>query len=204
MVRLVDEIFQVTGLPMVIDHGPDPAALAASMAAAGLPPVVGVKFSSWNDADWDRLLPVIRGQGHMISGKGDAVAHRYFARGATSFTSSVVNLAPLVVKELERLLTSGDLGQAERLTRDLLLPFEQARAASAQPPVAVLKGALAVADLVGGPCRNDGQRNLGEEERDRLVSVVRTLRGHRVTSSERSVTGRHVDAGCSTNRSSPP
>lgn len=119
---------------------------------AGLPSVVGVKMGVPDPERFGRLVEAAPDLA-WVCGVAEAWAVPFFQRGAIGFTSGVANLVPDRSLAVFDALGAGDVARAiDQVER--LRPIEDLRARhDGANNVAVIKGAMDLVGLSGGPLR---------------------------------------------------
>jgi 5-dehydro-4-deoxyglucarate dehydratase len=170
------QIAQATGLG-VLPYARDAALLSPNVVArlAEVPNIVAFK-----DGQGDiRLFTRIRNHveslapGRLVwmAGVGDDAVDAYFAAGAEGFTSSIANFMPAVALELYEAASSGDFARVRRLIAERVLAFYNLRIRRRGYEVAVVKAAMDLAGLRGGPVRPP-LVDLSADERELLRGLM--------------------------------
>jgi dihydrodipicolinate synthase/N-acetylneuraminate lyase len=147
---LVSAVTSATALGVVLDHGAVPSSPDATRQAAGLPRLLGIKYSGTDAFEWEALRSSCDDLTNLVwlSGAGDCLAPQYIALGANAFTSSMANVAPRLVRRLSDCLSKGDTrGAHAAVQRMAPLAALRARRGGGHS-LALLKAAMA---LQGSP-----------------------------------------------------
>ncbi|MFE9612351.1 dihydrodipicolinate synthase family protein [Streptomyces sp. NPDC006012] len=160
----------------VVPYIRDPRLTGARLAelADACPNVIGVKYALPDaarfaafarDAGLDRFV--------WVAGLAEPYAPAYFSAGATGFTSGLVNVAPVLSRQMIEALRAGDHPAAMRVW-ERIRRFEELRAANGSADnVSVVKEALAVLGL----CRRGVRPPSGELPADTRAEVAAIVAG---------------------------
>lgn len=113
---------------------------------------------AWKDgqADTRRLQMIMQTVGdrlHWIGGAGDDAVPAYYAIGIRTYTSSIAVIAPGLSLKLHEAAAGGDSATLTRLMRDYVTPLYALRSRRKGYEVSVMKSAMDLIGLSGGPCR---------------------------------------------------
>lgn len=121
--------------------------------AAGVPTLI-----AWKDGQGDlRRYQMIRQRlGERlawIGGAGDDVVPGYYAIGVRAYTSSIATIAPRLSFLLDQHAAAGEVTTLASLMNDFVVPLYELRARKKGYEVAVMKAAMDLVGLAGGPVR---------------------------------------------------
>jgi 4-hydroxy-tetrahydrodipicolinate synthase len=161
------------GVPLVLYvRGPQLTA-GGVRRLAGVEPIVGVKMGQ---ADPSRFASFTSAVPDMawVCGVAEAWAVPFWKAGAIGFTSGIANLAPERSLEVLAALKADDVPRAEALV-DRLRPIEALRAANGDANnVAVIKAAMDLIGLTGGPLRPP-LSGLEPDDHAELIRILKEL-----------------------------
>ncbi|MHB8618611.1 MAG: dihydrodipicolinate synthase family protein [Chloroflexota bacterium] len=131
------------------------ARLSPDMLAelARVPNVVAFKDGQGDLRLWAQLRARIGERLVWLGGVGDDLVDLYFAAGAQGFTSSMANLDPRIALNLYAAASSGDLVGARAIITHKVLPIYEIRTRGRGYEVSVMKAAMDLLGLAGGPVR---------------------------------------------------
>jgi len=113
---------------------------------------------AWKDGQGDiRRYQAIRqrlgDRLYWIGGIGDDCVPGYYAIGIRTYTSSIATVAPKLSLELHRLAASGQYDALNRLMAEYVIPLYDFRSRKKGYEVTVMKVAMDLVGLTGGPVR---------------------------------------------------
>jgi 5-dehydro-4-deoxyglucarate dehydratase len=113
---------------------------------------------AWKDGQGDiRRYQAIRqrlgDRLYWIGGIGDDNVPGYYAIGVRTYTSSIATVAPKLSLELHRLAAAGDYAGLNRLMAEYVIPLYDFRSRKKGYEVTVMKAAMDMVGLAGGPVR---------------------------------------------------
>ncbi len=111
----------------------------------------------------DRLL--------WIGGAGDDMVPGYYSIGIRTYTSSIATIAPGLSVQLHVLASAGDEAGLAQLMNDYVIPLYAFRARRKGYEVSVMKAAMDIIGLTGGPVRPP-LPNVRPEEMKELASML--------------------------------
>lgn len=147
---------------------------------AGLPQVVGVKYSLNNLQDFRRTVLADGGRIEWLCGSAERFAPYYMLAGATGYTSGAGNLCPRLTLAMHKALSEGRYEEGMRLQQQIL-PIEEFRARESDSfNISMLKYAMSRVGLDFGEPRPP-QRQLNVQERrdvDKLIEPILSAEEH--------------------------
>lgn len=113
---------------------------------------------AWKDGQGDlRRYQAIRARVgdrlYWIGGIGDDLVPGYYAIGIRTYTSSIATIAPRLSLDLHQYADAGDAATLSRLMAEYVIPLYALRARKKGYEVSVMKVAMDLIGLVGGPVR---------------------------------------------------
>jgi 5-dehydro-4-deoxyglucarate dehydratase len=131
-----------------VQYGPDMVARLCT-----IPTLV-----AWKDGQGDlRRYQAIRARVgdrlHWIGGVGDDLVAGYYAIGIRTYTSSIATIAPKLSIDLHTHAAAGDSSTLARLMSEYVIPLYDLRARKKGYEVSVMKAAMDIVGLTGGPAR---------------------------------------------------
>src|SRR3954470_20129869 len=113
---------------------------------------------AWKDGQGDiRRYQAIRQRVgdrlYWIGGIGDDCVPGYYSIGIRTYTSSIATVAPKLSLELHRLAAAGDYNALNRLMAEYVIPLYDFRSRKKGYEVTVMKAAMDLVGLAGGPVR---------------------------------------------------
>ena len=90
---------------------------------------------------------------YWIGGIGDDNVPAYYSIGIRTYTSSIATVAPKLSLELDRLAAAGEYASLNRVMSEYVIPLYDFRARKKGYEVTVMKVAMDLVGLVGGPVR---------------------------------------------------
>ncbi len=132
-----------------VQYGPEQVA----KLAATIPTLV-----AWKDGQGDvRRYQAIRNKVgdrlYWIGGIGDDCVPGYYAIGIRTYTSSIATVAPKLSMQLHEYAAAGDYTTLNKLMADYVVPLYDFRSRKKGYEVTVMKVAMDMVGLVGGPVR---------------------------------------------------
>jgi 5-dehydro-4-deoxyglucarate dehydratase len=109
-----------------------------------------------------------------INGMAEPLVPAYFPCGATSFTTGMANFAPEIPLSIYKAAQTGDYAAVKSLVAEKVSPIARLRAKRKGYGTAVLKEAMNLLGLPGGPCRLP-LTPLLPEDRKELTAILRGL-----------------------------
>ena len=133
---------------------------------------------AWKDGQGDiRRYQAIRQRvGERLSwigGIGDDCVPGYYAIGIRTYTSSIATVAPKLSLELHRLAAAGEYSSLNRLMSEYVIPLYDFRSRKKGYEVTVMKAAMDLVGLTGGPVRPPLPA-LRPEELDELRAMMKS------------------------------
>jgi 5-dehydro-4-deoxyglucarate dehydratase len=133
---------------------------------------------AWKDGQGDiRRYQAIRNRLgdrlYWIGGIGDDCVPGYYSIGIRTYTSSIATVAPKLSLELHRLGAAGDYAGLNRLMSEYVIPLYDFRSRKKGYEVTVMKVAMDLVGLTGGPVRPP-LPTLRPEETEELRAMMKS------------------------------
>ena len=121
--------------------------------ANAIPTLVGWKDGQGDLRRYQAIRQRLGDRLYWIGGMGDDFVPGYYAIGIRTYTSSIATIAPKLSMELHRLGAAGDYAALNRLMAEYVIPLYDFRARKKGYEVTVMKSAMDLVGLAGGPVR---------------------------------------------------
>jgi len=133
---------------------------------------------AWKDGQGDiRRYQAIRQRVgdrlYWIGGIGDDCVPGYYAIGIRTYTSSIATVAPKLSMHLHEVAAAGDYSALAKLMNDYVVPLYELRARKKGYEVTVMKAAVDIVGLSGGPVRPP-LPSLKPEELEEVRKMMKT------------------------------
>jgi 5-dehydro-4-deoxyglucarate dehydratase len=152
-----------------VAYGP---AQVARLADA-LPTLVAWKDGQGDVRRYQAIRQRVGDRLYWIGGIGDDCVPGYYAIGIRTYTSSIATVAPKLSIELHRVAAAGDYATLNKLMADYVVPLYELRARKKGYEVTVMKAAMDLVGLAGGPVRPP-LPTLRAEEREELRAMMKS------------------------------
>lgn len=133
---------------------------------------------AWKDGQGDirRYQIIITRVGdrlHWIGGAGDDLAPSYYRLGIRTYTSSLANISPKLSLQIHELASENETNRLERLMTKYVVPHYALRSRRKGYEVSVVKAAMDILGMNGGPVRPP-LVNVTEDEMTELRKMLET------------------------------
>jgi 5-dehydro-4-deoxyglucarate dehydratase len=152
-----------------VTYGPDQVARLAD----AIPTLVGWKDGQGDLRRYQAIRQRVGDRLHWIGGIGDDGVPGYYAIGIRTYTSSIATIAPKLSLELHRLASAGEYDKLNRLMAEYVIPLYELRGRRKGYEVTVMKAAMDLVGLTGGPARPP-LPSLRPEELDELRAMLKS------------------------------
>jgi 5-dehydro-4-deoxyglucarate dehydratase len=132
-----------------VAYGPEQVA----QLAAAIPTLVAWKDGQGDIRRYQAIRHRVGDRLYWIGGAGDDCVPAYYAIGIRCYTSSIATVAPKLSLELHRVAAAGDHDRLGRLMAEYVVPLYDLRARRKGYEVTVMKVAMDLVGLAGGPAR---------------------------------------------------
>jgi 5-dehydro-4-deoxyglucarate dehydratase len=132
-----------------VNYGPEQVA----RLAASIPTLIAWKDGQGDVRRYQAIRQRVGDRLHWIGGIGDDGVPGYYAIGIRTYTSSIATVAPKLSLELHRLAAAGEYDKLNRLMAEYVIPLYELRARKKGYEVTVMKAAMDLVGLAGGPVR---------------------------------------------------
>src|SRR2546423_1586407 len=132
-----------------VAYGPEQVA----RLAAAIPTLVAWKDGQGDIRRYQAIRQRVGDRLYWIGGIGDDCVPGYYAIGIRTYTSSIATVAPRLSLELHRLASAGEYDKLNRLMAEYVVPLYEMRARRKGYEVTVMKAAMDLVGLAGGPMR---------------------------------------------------
>jgi len=150
-----ESVGKATGLPLMI-YSRDWAAFTPQQVARiaeRVPSLVCWKDGQGDVRKYQRIMNFLGDRLAWIGGLGDDCIPGYFSIGVQAYTSSISNIAPKLSIELAQAGVARDFARIDKLMAKYVQPLYAIRERHRGYEVAVMKEAMDMLGLVGGPVR---------------------------------------------------
>jgi 5-dehydro-4-deoxyglucarate dehydratase len=155
VIDFYQEIGKATGLPLMI-YSRDWAAFTPQQVARiaeRVPSLVCWKDGQGDVRKYQRIMNFVGDRLAWIGGLGDDCIPGYFSIGVQAYTSSISNIAPKLSLELARAGVARDFATIDKLMAKYVQPLYAIRERQRGYEVSVMKEAMDMLGMVGGPVR---------------------------------------------------
>jgi 5-dehydro-4-deoxyglucarate dehydratase len=152
-----------------VAYGPEQVA----RLAAAIPTLVAWKDGQGDIRRYQAIRHRVGDRLYWIGGVGDDCVPGYYAMGIRCYTSSIATVAPKLSLELHRVAAAGDYDRLNRLMAEYVVPLYDFRARRKGYEVTVMKAAMDLVGLSGGPVRPP-LPSLRPEEIDELQAMMKS------------------------------
>jgi 5-dehydro-4-deoxyglucarate dehydratase len=151
-----------------VAYGPEQVA----RLAAAIPTLCAWKDGQGDIRRYQAIRQRVGDRLYWIGGIGDDCVPGYYAIGVRTYTSSIATVAPRLSLELHRVAAAGDYTALGKLMNDYVVPLYDFRARKKGYEVTVMKAAMDMVGLRGGPVRPP-LPGLRAEETDELRAMMK-------------------------------
>lgn len=151
-----------------VAYGPEQVA----RLAAAIPTLCAWKDGQGDIRRYQAIRQRVGDRLYWIGGIGDDCVPGYYAIGVRTYTSSIATVAPRLSLELHRVAAAGDYAALGKLMNDYVVPLYDFRARKKGYEVTVMKAAMDMVGLRGGPVRPPLPA-LRAEETDELRAMMK-------------------------------
>ncbi len=155
VIEFYEAIGKATDLPLMI-YSRDWAAFTPQQVARiaeRVPSLVCWKDGQGDVRKYQRIMNHVGDRLAWIGGLGDDCIPGYFSIGVQAYTSSISNIAPKLSIELARAGVARDFARLDKLMARYVQPLYAIRERQRGYEVAVMKEAMDMLGMVGGPVR---------------------------------------------------
>jgi len=132
-----------------VAYGPEQVA----RLAANIPTLVAWKDGQGDIRRYQAIRQRVGDRLAWIGGVGDDCVPGYYAIGIRTYTSSIATVAPKLSLELHRTAAAGEYDKLNKLMAEYVVPLYDFRARRKGYEVTVMKAAMDLVGLTGGPVR---------------------------------------------------
>jgi 5-dehydro-4-deoxyglucarate dehydratase len=132
-----------------VAYGPEQVA----RLAAAIPTLVAWKDGQGDIRRYQAIRQRVGDRLYWIGGIGDDCVPGYYAIGIRTYTSSIATVAPKLSIELHRVAAAGEYDKLNRLMAEYVIPLYDFRSRRKGYEVTVMKAAMDLVGLAGGPVR---------------------------------------------------